>query len=69
MRLPMLQPAQHKEAREVLIISFIPILSLSKDEEGLPTLAPAFPAKAGIQIVDSNLPVRVWVPACAGKVG
>ena len=65
----MLRHAQHKEAREVLIISFILILSLSKDEEGFPTLAPAFPAKAGIQIVDSSLRVRVWVPACAGNAG
>ena len=30
-------------------------------------LSPAFPAKAGIQMIESHLCVRVWVPACAGN--
>ena len=34
-----------------------------------PTLSTASPAQAGVQIVDSNLHVRVWVPAFAGNVG
>ncbi len=36
---------------------------------GTSPLYTAFPAKAGIQIIDSSLRVRVWVPACAGKTG
>ncbi len=32
-----------------------------------PSLSAAFPAKAGIQMVNSNLCVRVWVPAFAGN--
>ena len=31
------------------------------------SLTTAFPAKAGIQIDDSKLRVRVWVPAFAGN--
>ena len=34
-----------------------------------PLPSAAFPAKAGIQIVDSRLRVRVWIPACAGMAG
>ena len=30
-------------------------------------LSAAFPAKAGIQMIDSDLCVRVWVPAFAGN--
>ena len=30
-------------------------------------LSATFPAKAGIQIIDSKWCVRVWVPAFAGK--
>ena len=30
-------------------------------------LSAAFSAKAGIQMIDSSLCVRVWVPACAGN--
>ena len=37
--------------------------------EGDPStvLSAAFPAEAGIQIIDSGLCVRDWVPACAGN--
>ena len=48
--------------RDFLIL----ILSPSKDEDA-PSLSSAFPAKAGIQIFESKLCVRFWVPACAGK--
>ena len=32
-------------------------------------LSTAFPAKAGIQMIDSHMSVTVWVPACAGNAG
>ena len=32
-------------------------------------LSPVFPAKAGIQMIDSHMSVTVWVPACAGNAG
>ena len=30
-------------------------------------LSTAFPAKAGVQMIDSHMSVTVWVPACAGN--
>ena len=50
-----------------LLYPFILILSPSKDKDSHICLTAAFPAQAGIQIMDSCLRVRIWVPACAGN--
>ena len=65
----MRRPAPHEEDGEARAFPFILILSLSKDEDGFPTLSTAFLAKAGIKRVDSMRRKRVWIPAFAGKTG
>ena len=50
-----------------LLYPFILIPSPPQDEDAHICLTAAFPAKAGIQMIDSCLCVRIWVPACAGN--